>query len=307
MKSKNPFHIRYLPTWFGLGLIRLLCFLPYSIAIYVGVAVGFLVNHLLPSRKRIAKINIDLCFPAKSKEEKQQLLKATMTANGIGAVESLYSLWAKTAHLTSRSQVNGIELIEKAQAEGRGVILLGAHFTTLDFCGVVLGNTVTIDTMYKTQSNAAVDYCLKNSRLRNCESVLEKNELRQFIKNLRQKHVIWYACDQDFGRQNSVFAPFFGIEAATLATLGRLIKMTNAKPLMAKHVRDSSNGLSRSKYIIDIYDPFEDEPLTENDQRNAELINQALEEAIKEQPDQYFWVHRRFKRRPDNQKNPYRK
>lgn len=299
-KPNNPFDYRYIPTWIGLFFIRLICFFPYAIAIHFGKVVTFIVNHLITERRRIAKTNIALCYSEKNKTQQQQLLNSTMTANGTGAMEGLYSWWANDKQVLPRTEIKGLQLLEQAKAEGRGVILLGMHFTTLDFCGRALAQTTPLDTMYKTQSNSAVDYCLKKSRLKYYNNVLERYEMRRLIKNLKQQHVVWYACDQDFGRKNSVFAPLFGIEAATLATLGRLLKITKAKPLMCKHFRNSSYGLSKSKYIIEIYDPFTEEALTDNDQRNAELINQAVELAINDNPEQYFWVHRRFKRRPNS-------
>jgi KDO2-lipid IV(A) lauroyltransferase len=298
-KTQSPFDYRYIPTWLGLFFIRLICFLPYSLAIQFGRVVIFIVNHLVTERKQIAKTNIELCYPNKTKEEQQQLLENTIAANGIGAMEGLYSWWANDKQVLSRTEVKGLELIDQAKAEGRGVILLGMHFTTLDFCGRALAQTIALDTMYKTQSNRAIDHCLKKARLKYYGNVLERYEMRRFIKNLKQKHVIWYACDQDFGRKNSVFAPLFGVEAATLATLGRLIKITKAKPLMCKHFRHSDDGLGKSRYVIEIYDPFTEESLSEDDQRNAILINQAVEQAINDKPEQYFWVHRRFKRRPN--------
>jgi KDO2-lipid IV(A) lauroyltransferase len=298
-KSKNPFHIRYLGTWFGLLILRIISFLPYSVAIHIGQFIGFIAQRFLKRRRHIAKTNIDLCLSELSEIERKELLDNTMMANGIGALESLYSWWANDKQVLPRVEIKGLEHLAAAKASGQGVILLGAHFTTLDFCGRALSQTTAMDTMYQTQSNAAIDYCLKKARLRNYKAVLEKFELRQFIKNLKQKHVIWYACDQDFGLKNSVFAPFFGVPAATLATLGRLISITHAKPLLCRHFRYSDEGLGRSRYLIEIYDPFAEEPLSDNNQRNAELINIALEEAIRIKPEQYFWVHRRFKRRPD--------
>lgn len=254
----------------------------------------------MTKRRRIAKTNIALCYPNKSKAEQEALLNETMSANSTGAMEGLYSWWANDKQVLARTEVKGLELIKQAEDEGRGVILLGMHFTTLDFCGRALAQTIPLDTMYKTQSNRAVDFCLKKARLKYYRNVLERYEMRRLIKNLKQQHVIWYACDQDFGRKNSVFAPLFGIEAATLATLSRLLKITNAKPLMCKHFRHSNNGLSKSTYTIEIYDPFTKESLGDNDEQNAVLINQAVEQAINDKPEQYFWVHRRFKRRPNS-------
>lgn len=305
--NKALLHPRYWLTWLGLGLLRLLALLPYAVAIYLGKAIGLLAFYGLKRRRHIAQVNIDLCFPEKTPNQRQRLVKDTLVANGIGIIEGLYSWWAADSQILPRTHIVGLELLQKAKDNGQGVILLGAHFTTLDFCGRALAQNTTMDTMYQTQSNAVVDYCLKKARLKRYKNVLEKFEMRRLLKNLKSGHVCWYACDQDFGRENSVFVPFFGVPAATLATLGRLIKLTKAKPLMVRHYRDSSQGLGKSQYRIEIIDPFIEAPLDSDDIQNAIKINKALEQAIRIQPDQYFWVHRRFKKRPDpNEPNPYR-
>ena len=305
-KSTNPFHISYLPTWLLLALIRIVSFLPYPLMMRLAQLLGWVARLFLRMRRHVVGVNLSMCYPDMPEPERAELTERVLMNTGIGAMEALYSWWASDKQVLSRCDYQGLELLDAAKAEGRGVILLGIHFTTLDFCGRALAQTYPIDTMYKTQTNAAIDYCLKRARLRRYQHVLEKSEMRRLLKHLKQQHVIWYACDQDFGRKNSVYAPLFGQPVATLATLGRLLKMTNAKPLMVKHSRHSAAGIGQSRYTIEIFDPFTEQPLGDDDQRNAELINLALEQAINSSTDQYFWVHRRFKRRPDGLPNPYR-
>ena len=130
--------------------------------------------------------------------------------------------------------------------------------------------------------------------------MVEKTEMRRLIKILKSGRAMWYASDQDFGRKHSVFAPFFGHQAATLASISKILKLTKAKPLYFSHYRIGEG--KNTRYLMRISDPFGEE-LGDDDIKNAALINQTVEAAIHFAPEQYMWVHRRFKTRP-NPKDP---
>jgi KDO2-lipid IV(A) lauroyltransferase len=135
--------------------------------------------------------------------------------------------------------------------------------------------------------------------------LIEKTEMRKMIKRLKQGRAMWYACDQDFGRKNSVFAPFFGHQAATIATIGRLVKITGAKVVFIDYFRDDSQGFAKSHYHVNISDPFTDQ-FNASDLDNAIVMNQAVEASVRQHKSQYFWVHKRFKKRPKHEtKNFY--
>ena len=295
---------RYWPTWLGILLIRLFCFLPYAFVIQIGRGIGILAYALLKKRKRIAHINIDACLPELSQAERDQLVKETIINSGIGLVEGLYSWWASSKSLHSRTTFTGKELVLEAQAQGRGVIVLGAHFTPVELLGRVACEQLRMDVTYRAQNNKAIDWCLRHTRQRNQSDLIEKTEMRKMIRNLKRGNAIWYTCDQDFGRKNSVFASFFGHQAASLATLGRLVKMTNAKVVYIDYHRDDSQGLSKAQYYINITDPF-DKQFGESDLQNAIDMNQQVEKVVRKSLNQYFWVHKRFKRRPRRDDEPF--
>lgn len=301
----NPaFKPKYWPTWLGLAVVRAFCFLPYPVIMQLGKAIGFLAYKLLKKRKRIAQTNIDACLPELSQAEREQLVKETIINTGIGLIEGLYSWWAASKTLNARTTFTGKELVLKAQAQGRGVIILGAHFTPVEFLGRVACEELQMDVTYRAQNNQAIDWCLRRTRQRNNSQLIEKTEMRKMIRNLKKGHAIWYTCDQDFGRKNSVFAPFFGNQAATLATLGRLIKMTNAKVVFIEYQRNDSQGLAKAQYSINISDPF-DKQFSESDLQNATVMNQQVEQAVRKNLSQYFWVHKRFKKRPEHNAKPF--
>lgn len=302
MHKDSPFHPKYLPTWLSLGLLRLVTLLPFSLVQFLGRQFGKLVFLLLKSRREITRTNIRLCLPELSAAEQEKLARDSMITSAAALLETAYSWWAPDKGVLGRSTVEGTELVEQAHAEGRGVILLGGHFSSMDFCGRILGQTINMDATYRAQDNAAFDYVLEKARARNYKTIIEKNEMRKMVKNLKQGHTVWYTCDQDFGRKNSVFAPFFGIQALTLATLSKLLKMTGAKVLFCTYHKQGSG--SHAHFHIRIHDPFQDR-LGDDDYANAVLINQTVEAAIREFPEQYMWEHRRFKKRPEGEQGFY--
>jgi len=281
-----------------MGLLRLFCLLPYPILMVLGKGLGYAYYSLAKSRRKVVEVNLDICLPELGASEKQQLCKDTMLNAGIGMIEGFYAMWASDKALVKRSTFSGKALLEQAKADGQGVILLGAHFSPIEIIGHCTGLNIPLDITYRPQDNPVVEHLMIKARSKHYGQLITKSEMRQMVRNLKKGHTVWYTCDQDFGRKYSTFAPFFGTQAATIATLGRMIKMTKPKVLFLDYRRDSSQGLSKSHYYIDIIDPF-DNQLGDDDEANAPIINQVLEARIRENLDQYFWMHKRFKRRPN--------
>lgn len=272
--------------------------LPHSVLICLGDNIGRLLYYFLKGRRHVVEVNADLCFPEFSPEEKKQFVKDVFASSIIGFLETLFSWWASDKTLAPLVEFDGLELVKKYNQDGRGVLLIGSHFTTLDLAGRLLRFGLDLDVSYRKQSNAVFDYCIFKYRSKNFQNVVEKNEMRRLVKLVRGGRVMWLATDQDFGRKNSVFAPFFGHLAATVTSVSRILKLSDAKPLFFCHYRfKDANGQTR--YRIVFKDCFGDE-LGDDDYKNAVLMNQAIEEAIRVAPAQYMWVHRRFKTRPDS-------
>lgn len=297
--SNSPFHPRYWPTWLGLGLLRCLVLLPIGIQLSIGRAIGKLLARMLKRRRHIAEVNIGICFPELSPERQQQLVDESLIAITQGLIETGIGWWATDEEILRRSSVDGLELVAEAQKRGQGVLLFGAHFSTLDLSGRVLSRHIAVDVTYKNQKNRAFDYYILQARKKFFENIIHKSEMRRMIKLLKQGRVVWYAPDQDFGRDGSVFAPFFGQPAATLATFGKLLKLTGAKPLFYRHHREILDGKVFYRGVVS--DPFLDQ-FGHDEVANATLFNQALEAAIRIHPEQYLWAHERFRTRenPDD-------
>lgn len=288
-------HPRYWLTWFGLGILRCIIFLPFSVQQRIGLILGKLLSPFLKRRRHNAEVNIALCFPELNKTEQTQLVDCNMINTILGVIETGFSWWASDKDILKRCKIEGLELLEQAKNEGRGVLLIGAHYTTLDLAGRVIGLHTDLDITYKSQNNKAFDFCINQSRKRSFTHLIEKNAMRNMVKNLKKQRVVWYAPDQDFGRQGSVFVPFFHHPAATLTTVGKLLQVTQAKPLFYSHFRIDNNG--KPYYLAKIHDPFQD-GFNDDDVHNATLLNTAIANVIREHPEQYLWVHERFRTQP---------
>lgn len=177
---------------------------------------------------------------------------------------------------------------------------MGCHFTTLDAAARILAFHVKYDMLYRKDPNPLLAYMLIKARESFAGSAIVRSDTRQLIKNLRQGHVVWYAPDQDFGAKHSVFAPFFGVQAATVVGTARIAQLGKAVVLPFSHYRDDVNN----HYSIHIEPALENYP-TGDDLSDATRINQIIEQSIAKQPDQYLWVHRRFKTRPDGEASFY--
>jgi Kdo2-lipid IVA lauroyltransferase/acyltransferase len=296
--KNSPFHPIYWPSWLALGLLRLWVSLPFSWIYYSGKGLGWLMDKTLKGRRHVVEVNIGLCFPELTEVQQDALVSKTMQSTALGLLETAYSWWASDAAIINRSQMEGLEHIDKAKEEGRGVLMIGAHYTTLDLSGRVFGSERPCDVIYRPQGNEAFDYIINSSRNRHLGELIDKRDMRKMVKRLKQGHTVWYASDQDLGPRGAVFAPFFGIPTATITTIRQLVKLSGAKVVFYAHYRIDDGGNSR--YVGKVLDVF-DEKLGTDDIEDARQINKVIEDSIRPHPEQYLWVHRRFKTRPSEQ------
>lgn len=295
----NIWHPFYWPTWLGVGLLRLISLLPYDWQLKIGSGIGLLAYYLASDRVHITRTNIDLCFPERSVEERQQLVKQVLINSGIGIIETGYAWTSSVTKLIPRFAFKGLSNLERAVAEQQPVLLLGMHFSTLDLCGAVLAKKVPFRVMYRKNKNFVLEKVMSEGRQSNFPDAIERSNVRGVIKALKNKQVVWYGADQDYGLKQSVFASFFGVPAASITATARIAKMTGATVIPFYHHRDQNN-----LYTITLGEPLKDYP-TGDDVEDATRVNNLVEQAILEAPDQYWWVHRRFKTRPPGLQRPY--
>lgn len=293
----SPFSLKFLLpkfwlTWILLGFFWCIAQLPIAWNQAVGRAVGHLFFHLGKARRVIAETNVRLCFPELSSAEQDYIIKESIIACGLSMSETAIALWGSKNKVRDRYTISGLEHIDKAQAEGKGILLCGSHLTTIDISGRVLSYHKEVNALYRPDPNPLLSYAIAKARNRVNAKAIHRNDTKQLIKSLRQGEIVWYAPDQNYNIKHSIFAPFFGISAATIVGTSRIAKMSGCKVIPFFCYREAGG-----RYRLEILPALENFP-TEDDLADATRINHIIETAIRKAPEQYLWVHRRFKSRP---------
>lgn len=289
-------HPRFWPSWLGLLFMRLSIYLPVKVQLLVGKGLSWIMMPLMKSRKKIARRNLELCFPELSEEQRTALLDENFRTMGMMLIETALSWWASDASLQKRVQYQGLEHLEAALAKGKGVILLTGHFTSMELGGRLIMLKKPCYVMFRELNNQLFNAVMMQARTYHSEGIVLRNDPRPMVRALKKNKVVWYAPDQDFGRKMSVFAKFFGVPAATVPATARLVKMSGAAviPFVPRREEDGSYTLSLSA-------PLTNFP-TGDDIADAQVINDLLEKEIRQSPEQYLWIHRRFKTQREGKK-----
>lgn len=283
-----------------MGVLRLLAALPFRMQLAFGRAVGAIIWLLPLPTKRIARVNLALCFPQRSKRERERLLWAHYQSLGMVLAEFASAWWATDRNLAGLDQPEGLENLARALEQGKGVIMLGTHFTNLDLGGRLLRRHVPFSVMYRHQKNALFDRIMRRARGRIFTKAIERDDIRGLIRTLKENGAVWYAPDQNYAGKGQVFTPFFGIQAATNSGTARLARMTGAPIVPFTNIRRADG----KGYRLILGPALENFPSGDAEQDTAR-INLAIEEQIKLAPEQYLWVHRRFKNRPPGERPVY--
>jgi KDO2-lipid IV(A) lauroyltransferase len=304
MSERKPLHSyrapRYWPTWVGMGLLRLVCLLPRHAALGIGRFFGRLAERLAGDRKAVARRNIELCFPDLSTAERDALATRHFEALGMMLVEMGLGRWASDAAHVKMARLDGLEHLNAALNRGKGVILLSAHFTTLEISGRVLAmNCPPFDAVFRKNRSEFITELQRTGRERSAADTIEKRDIKKMVRRLREGRAVWYAPDQSYDRKGSEVISFFGIPSmhttatSTLARLGDAVTL----PFFPRRMPDGS-------YVHTILPPLADFP-SDDPARDTEQYVAVLEEHIRRCPEQYFWVHRKFKSLPDSYPDYY--
>jgi len=287
------------PALLTLALIRTLAKLPFKTGLKVGAQLGNLIRIIAVKRRKITQVNIGLCFPELSSREQQQLVKDIFIANGVGLVETAWAHYADRSMFDNRIEIIGQHLLEKALNEERGVMLLGAHFSTLDLGGLLFSYTNTpLNTLYRQHNNPVLDRAIIEGRSKYCEPIERKN-IRSVIRKLKKNECVWFAPDQDLNGNGNVFATFFGQRASTVTAASNFVTFNNSPILMLAHYRKPDNkGYILEFSELESCDPTDKAAL-------AQVVNNSIERAVRKYPAQYMWVHKRFKTQPDGKNKLY--
>ena len=295
--TKPPRGPRHWPVWFGIGVAALLARLPWPLQRVLGRGIGGLLMRLLGSRRRVAARNIALCFPELDAAAQDALLRKSFAELGIGLFEFARAWWGSVAPMRGKVVVEGLEHLEAARAGGRGVIIVSGHFVTLELAARLMCDHAPLAGMYRPHDGAVMEWAVRRGRLRYATAMFTREELRPALRHLKQGGLLWFAPDQDTRRGDSVFVPFFGRPAYSLTSTHQLARLSGAAVMGFAHVR-----LDDGSYRLRLTPVFEGFPSNDATADTARVMAE-IETMIRDAPTQYLWIHRRFKRQPDQPDN----
>ncbi len=281
--------------------MRIIAMLPYRVQLFIGHIIGHLFYRIARYRREIVQTNISLCFPELSVEEQENRVRNHFHALGMSIVETAMSWWGSERRLRKLVTFKGFEYVNQALAEGTGAIMLGAHYTTMEISGRFIALDHDLAVSYQKMRNPLFNLMTINARKRMLHRIFGRDEIRASFRYIKQNHLMWIAADQDVGIENSVFVPFFGHLAATQTVASRMAKITKAPiiPYISRRLEKAQG------YVVEFFPPVENFPGNSLEE-DATRTNQLIEAQILKAPEQYLWVHRRFKTRPEGMPKLYR-
>lgn len=288
------------PALLVLGMLRLAVALPQRGRMALGRAAGRIAFAALGKRRAIALRNLRLCFPEWPEKRRRAALRGHFGSLGKGLLELAMAAWCADGQVRQLVEVRGARHLADAARRGRGVIALSGHFVALEFTARALAYPPPgLVAVYRPGGNAVFDYLVNRARLRVCLQTLSKHDVRGMLRALRDGAVLWYAGDQMSDAKSAVLAPFFGEPAMTGTALGRLARISGA-PVVPWFTR----RLEDDRYVVELFPALEDFP-GDSPRQEAARINALIERQARKVPEQYYWIHRRFKRRPSPLADPY--
>jgi KDO2-lipid IV(A) lauroyltransferase len=286
----------------GIFLVWLLHFLPLALLARLGQGLGMLLYALGRERRRVARINLALCFPELADDERERLLRRHFRAFGRSVFERGYLWWSSADRIKRIVRMEGVEHWQAVK--DRPVIWFAPHFIGLDMGGSRLSIEASAASMYSAQKNPVFDRLLLRGRTRfNRQRLLSRqNGVREVVKVIREGIPFYYLPDMDFGARDSIFVPFFNVPAATITGLSRMARLGRAVvlPVITRQLPGGQG------YVLRFYPAWENFP-TDDVEADTRRMNEFIEARVREMPEQYFWLHKRFKTRPAGAASPYQK
>ena len=283
-----------------MALFWLLGLLPLRVLVPLGKGLGMLVYWLVRERRRVVSTNLRLCFPLMPAAEREKLSRRHFRAFGRTVLEHSILWWGSGERIRRLVVFEGQENLDREL--GKPLIVLAPHFVGLDMGGIRISIEYDMMSMYSHQKNPALDKILLHGRTRFGQSVLVSRQdgLRPVIRGLRKGIAFFYLPDMDLGPKDSLFVPFFGVSTATVAGLSRLARLTGARvvPCITRQMPGVGG------YVTRFYPAWENFPGTSVEDDTARM-NAFIEYRVREIPEQYYWLHKRFKTRPPGEARFY--
>ena len=299
MLNTEFIHPKFIPTWILILFMRIGVFIPFNFQVLIGKTIGKLLYPFMNRLRSTAYSNISHCFPDKKQKQVNLLVKRHFEAIGVSFFETANAYYGSDKKIKKLLTITNENFFQDALKEEGGIILLCSHFMPLMLGSRALLINHTIANIYRPQNNKLFDRIMVKGYKKNGAVMIKSTDTRSIIKAINNSLPIWYAPDQDLGKNNSVFAPFFGIQTATASATARLAKNNNTRVIPYSFIR------TKKGYTMSFEKPIANYPSNDPIQ-DATIVNQILEKQIVKSPEQYLWIHRRFKTRPNDEKNFYK-
>ncbi len=284
----------------GLFVLWLLHLLPLAVLAGVGRATGTLLYPLARARRKVTLTNLKLCFPEWSDAERERVARAHFQVVARCFLEHGILWWASKERIQQFVRVEGLEHWQAVQ--GKPVIWLAPHFSGLDMGGSRIITEWRGVSVYSAQKNPLFDRVVRNGRTRFVTPVLfsRQDGIRPVVKAMREGLPLYYLPDMDFGARDALFVPFFNVPAATITGLSRMARLARAVvvPAVTRQLPGAQG------YVLQFYPAWENYP-TDDVEADTRRMNAFIEARVREMPEQYYWVHKRFKTRPSGERSPY--
>ncbi len=283
-----------------MGVMWFLGQLPYGWQMGLGRFLGRLIGRLGTAREHVARVNLSLCLPELSEAERERLLARHMEAVGMAMIETAISWWTPAERMRPLVQVEGLEHLHAALQKGHGAIVLLGHFTNIELTTRLLAMHTPLYISYRRHKNPVYQIMMERTHGPQCAGLISHTDLRAMYQVLKRNESLFYAPDQNYAGKHSAFVPFFGVPASTITATSRIAKTSGAPviPVLAQRLPDDAG------YRITLQAPLEDFP-GEDPASDAARILKVIEGHARQVPEQYLWVHRRFKTRPPGEKPVY--
>ncbi len=292
---------RFWPTWLGFAFFWLLTRLPYPLVMRIGRGLGRVMYRGFASRRRVTLINLRLAFPDLSDKEREDLARDSFSHLGMAIGETAWTWYRSIRHM-SPAAITGKEHVDAALASGKGVILLQAHFTVLEMCAAVVGSHWPIRAVYDSPKNPLFAANLLKHRSRHIEGMIDNKGIREMVRLLKRGQIVWYSPDQSVAATHGgIETLYFNQPVLTTSGTARIVRMTDATiiPFIPERKPDGSG------YVFAFQPPLALD--TTDLTRATQQVNDFLEAQVRTQPEQYLWVHKRFKPPTPAHSNPYKR
>lgn len=291
---------RYWPTWLGIALLWLLSRLPYDSQLRLGRQLGKLTWYALPDRRRVTITNLAIAFPELTDDARELLARKVYSHVGMSIAEGA-SLWFRPVNFyEQRFELLGTAHLEDALSLNRGVILLQAHFSLLEMNAAIIGPRYPASAVFDSPKNPLFAAFLINRRARFLQALIDNKQMRKMIRKLKEGEIVWYSPDQSVAKSHGgIETTFFGQPVLSTAGTRRIARMTGAVILPLIPTRHGNTG----RYTLSIGEPLVTD--SEDDHAATQQLNDMFEAQVRTQPEQYFWMHKRFKPPSPQYPDPY--